>query len=460
MPARSGLGSEEASNEARTGVPEGNDPVEVRYLRRDGAPVWVQATRALVTGDAGDLRYVLTMVVDADARRRAAAEQRAMEERLREMQKLESLGVLAGGIAHDFNNLLVPILGNAELALQELPPGSPLRDGLREIVRAAERAADLARQMLAYSGRGRFVIEPTDLSVLVRGMADLLRASIARGLSLELALAPDLPHVEADASQLRQLVLNLVLNASEAIGPAGGAIVVRTGLLRVTRAFLESAHFAADLAEGDHVFLSVSDTGPGMGADLRGRIFDPFFTTKSLGRGLGLPTVLGIVRGHHGAIHVESEAGRGTTVTVVLPPARATQEACGVKAGEESPPARRATVLVVEDDVAVRMLTERTLERAGYRVLAAADGAEAVEVVRQRGGEIGCVLLDMMTPRLRGPDVCRAIKALAPGAAVVAMSGFLGRDLTGDLGAMVSGMLHKPFTPSMLREAVEAALSK
>jgi len=444
---------------SETGAPAGHEAMEVRFIRRDGHAVWVQLTRALVTSEDGEVRYVLTMVEDIDQRKRAAAEQRAMEERLREMQKLESLGVLAGGIAHDFNNLLVPILGNAELALQELPPASPVHGYLREIVAAAERAAELARQMLAYSGRGRFVSEATDLSLLIRDMEDLLRASVARGLALELDLAPDLPPVDADAGQLRQLVLNLVLNASEAVGSAAGRVVVRTGRRHVTRDFLESAHLAADLPEGDYVFLEVRDTGAGMADSVRARVFDPFFTTKSPGRGLGLPAVLGVVRAHHGAIGIESEVGRGTTVTVILPPVRLEEQESAARYGEGTTTARGTTVLIVEDDAAVRALAARTLERAGFKVLTAANGAEAVDLMRQRWREVGCVLLDVMTPQLRGLDACRAIKALAPRVQIVAMSGFAASELSGELGPLVAGVLQKPFTPAMLRDAVSAALA-
>lgn len=449
-----------AAGASETGRPPGHEPIEVRLVRRDGHAIWVQLTRALVTGDDGEVRYVLTMVEDIDGRKRAAAERRAMEERFREMQKLESLGVLAGGVAHDFNNLLVPILGNAELALQELPPASAVHGYVREIVAAAERAAQLARQMLAYSGRGRFVSEATDLSLLIEDMADLLRASVARGLALELDLAPDLPPVDADASQLRQLVLNLVLNASEAAGSAEGRIVVRTGRRHVTRDFLESAHLAADLPEGDYVFLEVRDTGVGMADSVRARMFDPFFTTKSPGRGLGLPATLGVVRAHHGAIRIESELGRGTTVTVILPPARPEEQGSVARHGEETATARGTTVLIVEDDAAVRALAARTLERGGFTVLTAANGAEAVDLMRQRWREVGCVLLDMMTPRLRGLDACRAIKALAPRVRIVAMSGFAASELSAELGPLVAGVLQKPFTPAMLRDAVSAALAK
>ncbi|MEQ2006185.1 MAG: PAS domain S-box protein, partial [Limisphaerales bacterium] len=249
----------------------------------------------------------------------AEQERQRMELKLQETQKLESLGVLAGGIAHDFNNLLTSILGNASLARMDLPPRSPVEHSLEQIEKASLRAADLCRQMLAYAGKGRFVVQPFDLTQLVQDTAHLLQVSVSKKAVLKFDLDAGLPPVLADASQLRQIVMNLVINASEAIGDRSGVIALSTGLVRADRRYLADTHLAGNLPEGDYVFLEVSDTGCGMTPELRARIFEPFFTTKFAGRGLGLAAVLGIVRGHRGALRVYSEPGKGSSFKLLLP---------------------------------------------------------------------------------------------------------------------------------------------
>ena len=234
-------------------------------------------------------------------------------------QKLESLGVLAGGIAHDFNNLLMAILGNADLALLWLPPDSPAESKLREIEAAARRAADLCRQMLAYSGKAQFATQPVNLSTVADEMAGLFKVSISENAALRCDLPAHLPSIEADAAQLRQVIMNLITNASEALNEGSGTISISTGQITCHRAYLADLDAGANLAEGDYVFLEVSDTGCGMDADTRARMFEPFFTTKFPGRGLGLAAVLGIVRAHHGAVKVRSEPERGASVTILFP---------------------------------------------------------------------------------------------------------------------------------------------
>jgi len=235
-------------------------------------------------------------------------------------QKLESLGVLAGGIAHDFNNLLMGITGNASLLLRDLPEGSRLRESADRIEQAARAATDLTSQMLAYSGKGKLVFAPVDVSELVERMATLLRIPMRNEIDLRLDLDRDLPPIEADASQINQVIMNLIINASESSGEGPGVVWVRTFALDVDRSFLsESCTGGGDLPEGAYTCLEVSDTGCGMDEETRRRIFDPFFTTKPTGRGLGLAAVLGIVRGHEGAIRIQSEPGRGTRVQVAFP---------------------------------------------------------------------------------------------------------------------------------------------
>jgi signal transduction histidine kinase len=256
---------------------------------------------------------------DITERKRAEAERHELEEAMRQHQKLESLGVLAGGIAHDFNNLLMGVLGNASLALEDLPPSSPVIEYLQEIETAARRASELSQQMLDYSGRGRFVVERVDLDAVIDDMSEMLLSSVRPDAALRFHLARDLPPIEADVSQMRQVILNLVTNASEALCDGGGVIDVSTSTMRCDAALLQQAYPPERLPEGNYVVIEVADDGTGMDAETRERVFDPFFTTKFQGRGLGLAATLGIVRGHGGAIRVESEPSRGTTFQVLLP---------------------------------------------------------------------------------------------------------------------------------------------
>jgi signal transduction histidine kinase len=264
---------------------------------------------------------VLAFCQDVTKRREAEDRRAHLEAQMQHSQKLESLGVLAGGIAHDFNNLLMGILGNAGLALMDVPAGSPARESLSGIETAVLRAKDLTSQMLAYSGRGRFVIEVVELPGVVEGMMHLLEVSISKNVVLRTDFSREAPPVEADVSQLRQIVMNLITNASEAIGERSGTIGIATGAIRCDRAFLQATYLDEELPEGVYTYLEVSDTGEGMDSSTVDRIFEPFFTTKFSGRGLGLAAVLGIVRGHRGAIRLQSEPGQGTTIRVLFPAA-------------------------------------------------------------------------------------------------------------------------------------------
>jgi len=411
-------------------------------------------------GNDGRVHHVLSIVTDITAERTAADERRRLDLQMQHAQKLESLGVLAGGIAHDFNNLLVAILGNAGLALMELPPESPARQTVQSIETAAQRAAELTRQMLAYSGKGRFIIEPLNLSRLVEEMAHLLEVSVAKTARLTYQFAADLPPIEGDATQVRQVIMNLILNASDAIGDKSGAILVRTGMVHADRAYLANAYVDADLPEGDYVFLEVADTGSGMDEETRMRIFDPFFTTKFTGRGLGLAAVLGIVRGHGGAIKLVSEPARGTTFTVLFP--RREKEAQAATSPAPVPgaaaPAPGKLVLVIDDDATVRTVTQRMLERAGFEVLVAGDGLEGLEVYRD-SRRVDLVLLDMTMPRMDGEETFRELRRLDPNVRVILTSGYNELDATERFaGGGLAGFIQKPYRPSDLIGKVEAAL--
>jgi signal transduction histidine kinase/CheY-like chemotaxis protein len=356
------------------------------------------------------------------------------DEEVQHAQKLESLGLLAGGIAHDFNNLLMAVVGNADLALTKLAEDSPARGHVESIRSAAQRAADLAKQMLDYSAKGRFIVESLDLSTVVEELAPLLEASISKKAALELHLAPDLPPIAADPAQMRQVVLNLVTNASQAIGEASGVITITTGLLETG------------------VFLEVSDTGGGMDRGTRDRIFEPFFTTKPGGRGLGLATAYGIVRGHAGTIEVSSEPGGGSTFRVLLPPR---EQPLRDETWQGS-----GTILVVDDELAVREVTKSMLRELGFEILTACDGREAVEVFRRRGHEIDLVLLDMTMPNMGGDEACREIRALRNDARILLTSGYNEGEATDRIRARdLAGFIRKPYQLEALRRKVREALS-
>ncbi|HEY3353721.1 MAG TPA: ATP-binding protein, partial [Polyangia bacterium] len=322
---------------------------EYRLVRRNGDPLPVISYPTPVVREGTACR-VTGVVIDLTEQKQAEAERQRLEAKMQQAQKLESLGLLAGGIAHDFNNLLVSILGNAELALLDLGGKSTAHRRLERIKRAAQRASELANQMLAYSGRGQVTVESVDLGAVVADMAGLLEAAVAQRGALRLEVARALPPVQVDVTQLRQIVMNLILNAAEALDGEAGRIEVRTGSVHEDRESLAAACCCADdLGPGEFVFLEVADTGHGMDAETRARVFDPFFTTKFAGRGLGLAVVLGIVRRHRGAIQVTSAPGRGTTFRVLLPVAAGAGRA---PAEAAAPPAwrGRGAVLVIDDE--------------------------------------------------------------------------------------------------------------
>ncbi|WP_243288475.1 response regulator [Geothrix terrae] len=394
---------------------------------------------------------------DLTEQKRAETERATLERQLFQAQKMESLGVLAGGIAHDFNNLLMGVLGHAGLALDQLNPLHPARRNLEAIQKAGQRAADLTRQMLAYSGRGRFEVRNLDLSVQVEEMLHLLEVSLPKTVVLSLSLKKGLPAVSADASQIQQVIMNLVINAAEAIGEASGTITLATGLQRVDAASAQTMLVGQDVAPGPYVFLEVADTGCGMDPETQGRIFEPFFTTKFTGRGLGLSAIMGIVRGHKGALRVYSEVGHGTTFKVLLPALDLETEAAVVV--EEAPWAGHGLVLVVDDDETVRIVARQILEKRGLQVLEAQDGQEAVDLVRTRGSDIGVVLLDMTMPRMGGEEAFREMRRLHPDIRVILSSGYNESEAMGRfVGKGLRGFIQKPYGPKELLAKIQGVL--
>jgi signal transduction histidine kinase/CheY-like chemotaxis protein len=408
-----------------------------------------------------DPRTVRHLLHHAARRRRVHATgeaRRALEARLQHMQKLESLAVLAGGVAHDFNNLLMVIMGNASLALLELDPDSPARASIEQVEQSARKAAELTNQMLAFAGGGAIRPQPLDLARLVAETRSLVAAAVPPGAEVAYEEKASLAPVRADGGHVRQVLLNLVQNAVESLGGRGGRVTVRTGEMDADRAYLAASYIDEQLPPGRYVYLEVADTGVGIDEATKVRLFDPFFTTKFTGRGLGLAAVLGIVRAHRGAIHVDSARGRGSTFRVLFPAAP------GVAAVEPPvanvrPGGPHGTVLVVDDDELVRHVTRTLLQRAGYTVEIAADGDVGAEMFAQRPNAFDVVLLDLTMPRVGGLEAFRRMRDVRADARVVLSSGYSEDHATERFPAnSLAGFLHKPYQASQLLAAIQQAL--
>jgi signal transduction histidine kinase/ActR/RegA family two-component response regulator len=394
---------------------------------------------------------------DVTERRTAEEALRASQQQLLQAQKMDAVGRLAGGVAHDFNNLLTAIRGNAELLLFDIPQGDPRRDDVEEIRKAADRAAALTRQLLAFSRRQVLQPRVLDLNGVVQDMERMLRRLIGEDVELVTRLAPGLAQVRADPGQVEQVVMNLAVNARDAM-PAGGQLIVETSDVEPDDEFRRTFPY---VVPGRYVMLCVSDTGQGMDPDTRERAFEPFFTTKPAGRGtgLGLSTVYGIVKQSGGYVWIESELGQGTRIRIYLPPVAAPAPAAGPGAAASLPGRGEGTVLLAEDEVTVRRLAVRVLRRGGFHVLEACDGEEALAVAREYTGPLHLLVTDMVMPRLGGRGLAARLREARPGVPVVYVSGYaeeaVQRDGVLDPGAR---FLPKPFTAEQLLETVHAAL--
>lgn len=431
-----------------------------RMRARDGAWMWVLERGKVVERDAGQqpLRATGTRS-DVTKAKQAEDERLKLETRVQQAQKLESLGILAGGIAHDFNNLLLGILGHASLALMDLAPGTPARDNVGEIEIAAERAAELCKQLLAYSGRSRFVVETVDLNRVVSEMLSLLETVIAKEAVLQLELSPTPLPIEGAPAQIRQVVMNLITNASDALEGRQGVIRVRTYTSSLDQEYLAKTYLNDNLPAGPYSILEVQDTGRGMEAETMSRMFDPFFTTKSAGHGLGMAAVLGIVRGHHGAIEVQSELNRGTVFRVLFPASNMTAPPAIRRSSVAQPAGPPATVLVIDDEDAVRNVARLALERNGLRVLTARDGLEGISVFEKCRGEIDAILLDVAMPHIDGKETYRRLLKLGIDVPVVLTSGYDESDASDEFpGQSFAGFIQKPYRAESLVSKMRAVL--
>ncbi len=413
---------------------------EERHVRVVSSPVTDEGTRY-----AGQIGIVEDVTDEVHVREQAAR----FEAELRHAQKLESLGVLAGGIAHDFNNLLVGVLTNAGLALDATPKGGPVHELVTNIERAAQRAADLTRQLLAYSGRGRLVVGAVDLSEVVREMADLLRTVVSKRARVVLDLARGLPDIEGDATQIRQVAMNLITNASDALGDRDGTITLRTRLAERDEVERADAVFGTMPDEPVLVALEVIDDGEGMTESTMQRIFDPFFTTKFTGRGLGLSAAQGIVRGHRGVMALRSRPGAGTQFTIILPAShRITPRDAAPLIAPTSTATRRGRLLIVDDDESVRVVLTRLLRGRAFNVEAASNGQAALDLVRADPAAYDAVLLDLTMPIMNGRETFEALAGIAPALPVIMMSGYTEEEMGTSGARKPAAMLQKPFMPA------------
>ncbi len=427
---------------------------EFRNRRKDGAIYHVEQTIVpLLDAEGGIAGYASVQ--------RDITEQRALEAQLRHADRLESLGVLAGGIAHDFNNLLTAILGNVDLARNKLDESSPALKHLDAIGQAGQSAADLCRQMLAYSGKGKFVIQPLDLSEMLEGMGKLIAVSVPKHVRIEQKLAAGLPPVEADIAQMQQVALNLITNAAEAIGEKQGTITLATGRMHCDAEWLAASLGSDDAAPGDYVWLEVADTGCGMTPEVLERVFDPFFTTKFTGRGLGMSAMLGIVRGHGGRMRIDTQPGRGTRITVAFPAAPGAEAAARGEGRPELPTVSASgAALVVDDEAELRKVGAAMLLKMGFsEVVEAADGEEAVRRFSERPEAFKLVLLDMTMPRMDGQTCFAELRRVRPDARVILTSGYSEEEIAGRFANdALAGFVQKPFRMESLARAVRRAL--
>jgi len=433
-----------------------NEQAQLRH--KSGHALWVSISARVMRGEHGEIAGVEGVLRDITKLIEAENEKQEMERKITHVQRLESLGVLAGGIAHDFNNILAGIMGNAELAELNAMSGDPVRSELKNIIAGSSRAADLCSQMLAYSGQGHFLKQEINITQLVEEALQLIDVSIPKNVALHLQLGESLPSMMADKTQVQQVIMNLISNAAESINEEKqGTITVVTSLMQATAADLHCRLIEEVRVPGRYIALTVSDNGCGMTRTTQDKIFDPFFTTKFTGRGLGMSAVLGIVRSHGGVIQVNSRPGKGTRFHILLPVSPQQQRAVAAIADAGATVLMdELTVLVVDDELMVRSVAQRLLQRLGCTVILAEDGAEALELYEQHRSTINLVLLDMTMPVMGGKETWERLHALDAGLPVVVCSGYSSQAIAEKFARdKPSGFLQKPFTFKALHDALQ-----
>jgi signal transduction histidine kinase/CheY-like chemotaxis protein len=428
------------------------DEAEFRIVWPDGSVHWILGKGKAFLDQSGRPIRMVGVLMDITERKR-------LEERLREADKLESLGVLAAGLAHDFNNLLTAILGFTTLSREQLPAGSTVGGYLKAIEAAGQEAARLTAQVLAYSGKGLSAVRPVDLSALAAEMAAQIRSSLPGDISLELDLAPGLPAIDADVKQLQQAFLNLTGNAAEAIGGAAGVIRISTSVREIDGARIQRELAGSEIAPGPRVCLEVRDNGCGMDEETRAQVFDPFYSTKFLGRGLGLAAVAGIARGHGAAIQVESAPGRGSTFRLLFRPSNnsAAQRKPERPAAARTEPAARASVLLVDGEAVLRQFGLEALGAQGYEAVGAATVDEAISALKSNPGRFAVVVFDAQTPGAEGVRAIERLREAQPGIALVIAGDYNPAGMAEHAAPPASGYLRKPYTSAELAAAVAEA---
>jgi len=432
---------------------------EMTYITPDGDAKQLLVSSKPIIDDNYKIIAAAMISADITELKKAEWDRKKLEEKIWQTQKLESLGVLAGGIAHDFNNLLVGIMGNSSLLLDEGEISNSVKVRIEEIDLASRRAADLCKQMLAYSGKAKFVVRTLSLNQLVKEMSNLLKVTISKKVQLKYELSDYLPVIDADPTQLRQVIMNLLTNANEAIGEDDGDIYVRTGYTDYTKQDLEKFKLGESLQPGEYVYLLVKDSGCGMDEGTLEKIFDPFFTTKFTGHGLGMASVLGIIRGHHGSIHVESAPGVGTTFHVLLPIShnRMIKENKPILQDSTN---NKGNILLVDDEKYILKIGTEMLERSGFDTQIASNGLEAMELIEKEDSKISCVILDLTMPKMDGEAVLKEMQAQNIDTPVILSSGY-SEQIAIELmhNQNVAGFLQKPYRYEELIQAIRNTLT-
>ncbi len=434
---------------------------QTNFLCKNGREIITDQILITHRNDKGEITHYSTIARDISEQIQAEQERATLQSQVEHTQRLESLGVLAGGIAHDFNNILTAILGNAAMAEHKvLTNPQDTQKHLANIVSSSERAAELCKQMLAYSGKGKFVVKALDISAMVEQITRLLEVTIAKNIRIEYQLDEGLPAVEVDAAQIQQVIMNLVMNASDAIGDKTGLISIKTGLMHVDQSYLATTWLSDNLSAGEYVYLEISDTGCGMEQTVQDKLFEPFFTTKFTGHGLGMSAVLGIVRGHQGTIRVSSLPEQGTTFKVLLPVSdKPVQADTSLSDKINNDEAGTGTILVVDDEAAIRDITSQLLQDIGYTTLTAVDGADGIETYRQYQQDIVAVILDMAMPNVDGKTCFTRLQSINPDVKVLLTSGYDELESTTRFaGQGLAGFIQKPYQPETLKARLQSIL--
>ncbi len=432
--------------------------IEYRIILPDGSLKYIQSIGYPVINNKGTVSKIVGTIMNITGRKKEEEERKKIEERLRFVQKHESLGKMAGGIAHGFNNILASILGYTEITLMDLPPDSKVKTYIQQIEKSVYRGSEITKQMLSYTGHGKFILEPIEISKLIKEMYQFIQITISNKCIVEYVLEENLPYIEGDNAQIRQAIMNLIMNASEAMEDNNGIIILKTGKIICDRCYLRDNYHEENLSEGLYVYLDISDTGCGMTEDTVNKIFDPFFTTKFPGRGLGLASVHGILRAHKGAIKVFSKNGAGTTMRLLFPAQKSLQEQDLIKPDLQ---AKGKTILIIDDAEDICTIANNILQRVGFKVISAPDGREGLKMFRDSIEDISLVILDMIMPVMDGKKTFHELKRIKSDIPVIVTSGYNEEQAMKVMGVSnIAGFIQKPYKGHDLVELVKKIIKK